>query len=87
MAQKKVDEVKGIMQDNVIAMSENTKLLDEETVPSALAIAETAYEVQEQAEEVKKEEQKRGRSLNFIIVLIVLGVVALLALILYFLFG
>ena len=52
------------MQSNVVMLSENTKLLDEETVPSALEIARTGYEIQEGAEEVKKEEIKKGRRLS-----------------------
>lgn len=39
IAQQKVDEVKDIMRDNVQQLSENVKLLDEETVPNALEIA------------------------------------------------
>ena len=45
LAQKKVDEVKDIMKENVVMMSENTKLLDEEVVPSTLELARTAYTV------------------------------------------
>ena len=47
IAQKKADEVKDIMRDNVQQLGDNVKLLDEEVVPSALDIARTAYQVQE----------------------------------------
>ena len=71
------------MQSNVVMLSENTKLLDEETVPSALEIARTGYEIQEGAEEVKKEEAKKGRRLSCYLWLIVLGVIGLIAFVLY----
>ena len=64
-------------------MSENTKLLDEETVPSALEIARTGYEIQEGAEEVKKEEVKKGRRLTCYLWIIALAIIALIALVIF----
>ena len=86
LAQQKADEVKDIMRDNVKQLSENVKLLDEETVPNALEIARVAYDVQEQAEDVKNEELKRSRRLTCIIVLIVLALLAAIGLVFVILF-
>ena len=43
LAQKKADEVKDIMRDNVQQLGDNVKLLDEEVVPSAIDLARNAY--------------------------------------------
>ena len=83
VAQKKADEVKTIMRDNVQQLSANTKLLDEETVPGVQDIAQTAYEIQEQAVEVKEQEVKKGRQLNLIIFLIIAGIIAIVVLFIF----
>ena len=80
LAQTKVDETKSVMRQNVNTMSENVKLLDEEIVPTAIELAARSYNMQEQAVEVLKEEQKRTNRLFCflaIIVVIIVGVIAL----------
>ena len=79
--------MKTIMRDNVQQISENVKLLDEETVPGAMDIANTAYEVQEQAIEVKEQEVSKGRKLNCILFIIAGGVIAIIVLILLLVLG
>ena len=67
LAQRKADEAKVVMRQNVKIASENVKLLDEEVVPTAIELAARAYNVQEQALEVLHEEQKRQNRIVFVL--------------------